>query len=81
MTWLLIALIGPILWAVVNHIDKFLLSDRFEGSNIGALMIFSSLQCGVLVLPILYLINHDVFNVSIQNTIFLIIIGIILLFK
>jgi hypothetical protein len=51
MSWFLIALIGPILWAIVNHIDKFLLSDKFEGSNVGALMIFSTLQCGLL-LPI-----------------------------
>jgi drug/metabolite transporter (DMT)-like permease len=81
MTWFLIALIGPVLWAVVNHIDKYLLSsNRFEGSNIGALMIFSTLQCGVLILPILYLINHDVFNVSIQNIIFLIVIGVLSIF-
>jgi drug/metabolite transporter (DMT)-like permease len=80
MTWFLIALIGPILWAIVNHIDKYLLSDDFEGSNIGALMIFSSLQCGVLILPILYFINHEVFSVSLQNIIFLIIIGVLSIF-
>ncbi len=80
MTWFLIALVGPILWAVVNHIDKYLLSDNSEGSNIGALMIFSSLQCGILILPILYLINHDVFSVSLQNIIFLMIIGVLSIF-
>lgn len=80
MSWFFIALIGPILWATVNHIDKYLLSDRFEGSNIGALMIFSSLQCGVLVLPILYLINQNVFDISLQNIIFLIVIGVLSIF-
>ena len=81
MSWFLIALIGPILWAVVNHIDKYLLSSNDDqGSNVGALMIFSTLQCGVLVLPILYLINHDIFSVSLQNIIFLIVIGVLSIF-
>jgi len=79
MTWFLIALIGPILWAIVNHIDKYLLSDRFEGNNVGALMIFSTLQCG-LVLPILYLFNHDIFAVSLSNILLLVVIGIISVF-
>ncbi|MFA6430134.1 MAG: DMT family transporter [Candidatus Paceibacterota bacterium] len=79
MSWFLIALIGPILWAIVNHIDKFLLSDRFEGSNVGALMIFSTLQCGLL-LPILYFINNDIFNLSVENIILLIVVGILSVF-
>jgi len=79
MNWLLIALIGPILWALVNHIDKYLLSDNFEGSNIGALMIFSTLQCG-LILPILYLFNDQVFNTSFFNISMLVIIGIMSVF-
>ena len=63
MTWFLIALIGPILWAGVNHVDKYLLSDKFKGSNVGALMLFSTLTC-FIVLPIFYLINSDIFNPS-----------------
>lgn len=79
MSWFLIALIGPILWAIVNHIDKFLLSDKFEGSNVGALMIFSTLQCGLL-LPILYFINNDIFNLSVGNIILLTVIGVLSVF-
>lgn len=79
MSWFLIALIGPILWAIVNHIDKFLLSDNFEGNNVGALMIFSTLQCG-LIIPIFYLINNNILSIPISNIILLIIIGILSVF-
>jgi len=76
MTWFLIALIGPILWAVVNHIDKYLLSDRFRGSNVGALMLFSTLLCFVII-PILYFINSDIFNPSVLEIFILIVVGIL----
>jgi drug/metabolite transporter (DMT)-like permease len=76
MTWFFIALIAPILWAFVNHIDKYLLSDRFKGSNIGALMIFSTLLCFV-ILPVLYFINTDIFSPSILNIIILIVVGVL----
>ena len=76
MTWFLIALIGPILWAVVNHIDKYLLSDRFKGSNVGALMLFSTLLCFV-ILPVFYFINSDIFSPSVFNIIILIVVGLL----
>jgi drug/metabolite transporter (DMT)-like permease len=79
MSWFLIALIGPILWAIVNHIDKFLLSDRFEGSNVGALMIFSTLQCGLLI-PIFYFIDSNILNVNFGNIALLIFTGILSVF-
>ena len=75
MNWFLIALIGPILWAAVNHIDKYLLSNSFKGSNVGALMLFSTLA-GAIILPVLYFINNDIFNLSILNILILIIVGI-----
>jgi drug/metabolite transporter (DMT)-like permease len=76
MTWFFIALIGPILWAICNHIDKYLLSDRFKGSNIGALMLFSTLL-SIIIIPILYFINTDIFNPSILNIIILIVTGLL----
>jgi drug/metabolite transporter (DMT)-like permease len=75
MNWFLIALIGPILWAIVNHIDKYLLSNSFKGSNVGALMLFSTLA-SALILPILYFINNDIFNLSTLNILILIVVGI-----
>lgn len=76
MSWFFIALIGPVLWAFVNHIDKYLLSSKFKGCNVGALMIFSTLLY-VFILPLLYLANHNIFNLSLQNIILLITIGVL----
>lgn len=76
MTWFFIALIGPILWATVNHIDKYLLSDRFEGSNIGALMIFSTLF-SALILPIFYFLDKNIFSLPINNILILVCVGLL----
>lgn len=48
--WFLIALIAPVLWTIVNHLDKHLLSRYFKGNGAGALFLFSSLF-SAFVLP------------------------------
>lgn len=54
MTWFFIALIGPALWSMGNHIDKYLLQKYLRGGGIGALIIFLHLlDCSLLwVLPL-----------------------------
>jgi drug/metabolite transporter (DMT)-like permease len=44
MNWFLIALIGPALWALVNHIDKYIISRYFSGPGVGSLVLFTSLS-------------------------------------
>ena len=44
MNWILFALIGPALWAFVNHIDKYIISRYFTGRGVGSLVIFTSLS-------------------------------------
>ncbi len=65
MDWFLIALIGPLCWSVVHHLDKFLLNKFQKNRGIGSIVLFSSLFPAVL-LPVLALIRPDVF--SIQGT-------------
>jgi len=73
--WFLIALIAPILWSIVNHIDKHILSKYQEGRGIGAILIFSSLF-SVFVLPfIAFLHPSEIFNISFGNFFILIFIG------
>ena len=48
MNWFLIALIGPALWALVNHIDKYIISKYFTGRGVGSLVLFTSLS-GLLI--------------------------------
>ena len=63
MSWFFIALWAPFLLACANHNDKFLLSRYLKDENIGAIVIFSSLFSGVAI-PIVLLIQPDVYDVS-----------------
>ena len=73
--WFFIALIAPILWSVINHIDKYILSKYQEGKGIGALLIFSSLS-SVIVLPFLAIFFRlQIFDVSLVGLFILFIVG------
>ncbi len=73
--WFLIALIPPILWGIVNHIDKYILSKYQEGRGIGAILIFSSLS-SVVVLPVLaFFFGSEIFNISLVDFFILLIVG------
>lgn len=75
--WFLIALIAPILWSVINHIDKHLLSRYFEGRGVGALMLFSSLF-SIFILPIIAFFYHSqIFNLPFYNLITLLFVGLL----
>ncbi len=76
MNWFFIAIIGPFLYALTNHIDKVLLEKYFKDSGIGTLMLFSSLL-SALALPFLFLADRSVLNVSGINIIVLCIVGIL----
>jgi drug/metabolite transporter (DMT)-like permease len=52
MIWLIVGLIPPILWALVNHTDKFLLSKSEYKSSVGVLMVYS-IGFSLVVLPVL----------------------------
>lgn len=64
MTWFWIALIGPVLYSVTNHVDKYLISKYFKNGEAGALVLFSSLFA-VVTLPIIYFIEPAVFSLRI----------------
>ncbi len=74
--WFLIALIGPFLYALTNHIDKILLEKYFKESGVGTLILFSSLL-SIIVLPIFYFIDPTVLNVDGNNILILSIVGIL----
>lgn len=52
MIWFLAGVVPPILWATVNHIDKYLLSKTKHHSTVDVLMVYSTFF-SVLVLPFL----------------------------
>ncbi len=63
MPWFILALVGPFLYAMTNHIDKVLLERYFKEGGVGTLIIFSALL-SALALPFLFLVDPTVFQVS-----------------
>ncbi len=73
--WFLIALIAPILWSVVNHIDKYMLSKYLKERGVGALLIFSALA-SVIILPfIIFFYHSQIFNITLNDLLILIFVG------
>jgi drug/metabolite transporter (DMT)-like permease len=61
MNWFLIALIGPVLWALVNHIDKYIISKYFTGRGVGSLVLFTSASGLIISLVILVFGFNQIF--------------------
>jgi len=76
MTWFLIALIGPILYALTNFIDKLLLEKYFKNGGVGTLVLISSL-ISIFVLPFIFLIDNTVFSVGYIQILTLAVVGIL----
>ena len=74
MNWFVIALIGPFLYAITNHIDKILLEKFFKDGGVGTLILFSSLL-SVVALPVVLIAEPTVLMVDIKSLILLITVG------
>lgn len=73
--WFFIALIPPLLWSIVNHIDKFLLSKYFKGRGSNTIFLFSSLF-SLVVLPIVaYSAPATFWHISFAKVVYLLIVG------
>lgn len=76
MTWFLLALIAPLLYAFTNYIDKMLLEKYFKTSGIGTLILFSSLL-SALAIPVILWFDPSVLSVSFENILILSIVGLL----
>ena len=76
MNWFYAALLAPLLFAIANYIDKYLLSKYIRGGGIGSLIIFSCLF-SVFVIPIILLLYPTVLSVGIIDIILLVFVGIL----
>lgn len=76
MSWFFLAIIGPFLYSMTNHIDKILLEKYFKDGGVGTLILVSSLLAG-LALPILYFLDPSVASVSGFNMFILAVSGIL----
>jgi drug/metabolite transporter (DMT)-like permease len=75
MNWFFIALVAPALWAVSNHIDKFLLSKYFKTQGVGPMLIFSSLigvVIDIVLLPFLLIFHHGMLTqINLSSVLFI----------
>ncbi len=76
MTWFLIALIGPFLYALTNHIDKLLLERYFKEGGVGTIILISAFL-SVLAIPVLFLIDPGVLMVGGRNMLLLATVGLL----
>jgi len=79
MNWFFIALIGPLLYAITNHVDKILLDKYFKERGVGTILLFNSLFA-VVVLPFLFLADKTVLNVGGIQIFALAVVGILNVF-
>lgn len=63
MTWFLLALVGPFLYAVTNYIDKILLEKYFKSGGVGTLLIFSAVL-SALAIPFLFIADPSSIDIS-----------------
>src|SRR3989344_3621927 len=70
MNWLLIAILAPLLWAITNFMDKFLISKYFK-SDVGTLVVYSSL-IGLPVALLIAIFKPQVFALSLMTAVFII---------
>lgn len=75
MSWLLLAIIAQALWAVVNHLDKYLVTKYFKG-GVGAVLIFTALVNGIF-LPFILVFNPHILSTPIPQAFFATSIGIL----
>lgn len=81
MHWFYFALVSPILTSFGNYIDK-VLTERFisKEASVLVLSLYSSLF-SLLVIPIVYLFNRNVFAISFAEATLLIVAGIVEIFS
>lgn len=75
MDWLILAFIAPLLWAISNFIDKFLVEKHFKG-GIGTLVMYSCF-IGLPVAILVAIFNPNVFNINPATAIFIIANGFV----
>ncbi len=75
MNWFLIALIAPVVWSIVNHIDKYMLSKYLKEKGVGALLIFSALSSAIILPFVLYFFSSEIFDIGNRDLVTLLLVG------
>ncbi|MBP6884748.1 MAG: EamA family transporter [Candidatus Pacebacteria bacterium] len=74
-SWFFLAVLAPLLWGLVNHADRFLLSHQKHGTGVGSILIFSSVFAVFLLIYITLIRGVDVGIINFRDILSLILIG------
>ncbi len=74
VAWITFPIIAALLWATVNHLDKYLLDKYCKNREIGGLMIFSSL-IGIPVVLTIFVFNPAVINIDLRPALIITVAG------
>lgn len=77
MNWFLLSIVAPLLWSVLNHLDKYLVSKYKNEVGVGGLAITSSIFA-IFIVPIVYIIDPSVINANLLSIGLLITTGVML---
>lgn len=79
MTWFLIALVAPFLWAIVNIADQYLIanfSQREKERSSGGLVIFSSI-IGIIIALLILIFTNGIFDIPLLDKSILLFAGLL----
>ncbi len=79
MHWYLLAFLSPLLWAVSNHIDKYILSRYLKNANSGVIAIFAGIVGFFLSLIIFLFSPKDILGIGLINGIIIVLNGALLI--
>lgn len=77
MTWFFFALLAPLLWAGVNHFDKYIIHRYIKGGDAGSSILLSA-STGIVVSIIVFFIAPHSINVSFTMALLIIANGALL---
>ena len=78
MSWLFFAFMGPVLWAISTHFDKYLVERYFKDNDVAVLLIFTCCA-GVLALPFIAAWVPGLFDAGIFNIVLMMLSGVLYL--
>lgn len=73
--WFYLSLVAPIVWTIVNHFDKYLLSRVFKNNGTGALFIFSGLFSIFVTISIILFFDSSVLSLPLRDILILLVTG------
>lgn len=79
MQWYFLAFLSPLLWAISNHIDKYILSRYLKKANSGVLAIFAGLVGFLFSLGVLIFSPENILGINFLNGIIIILNGALLI--